>query len=60
MRIKKKGLYVMKTKDVVLNETKNQKGKLEKLLTKICIDLKINNYKAIIKKFLDNKEEYKK
>lgn len=56
----REGLYVMKTKDVVLNETKNQKGKLEKLLTKICIDLKINNYKAIIKKFLDNKEEYKK
>lgn len=50
----------MITKDVVLNETKNQKGKLEKLLTKICIDLKINNYKAIIKNFLDNKEEYKK
>lgn len=47
-------------KDVVEDEEKNQKEKLEKLLTKICIDLKINDYKALIKKFLANKEEYKK
>lgn len=38
----------------------NKKEKFEKLLTKICIDFKINNYNEIIKDFLKNKESHKK
>lgn len=37
-------------KDVVLNE-KERKEKFENLLTKICKDFKINNYKTVVKKF---------
>lgn len=43
-------------KDVVLNEVKKKEGNFEKLLTKICIDLKIDNCREVVKRFLeDNK-----
>lgn len=47
-------------KNVVLNEEDERKEKFEKLLTKICMDLKINNSSVVIKKFMKNrKKQYK-
>lgn len=47
-------------RDLVNEVINNEKEKFEKLLTKICIDLKINNYKKLIKDFLKNRESHKK
>lgn len=46
-------------RDVVLNE-EERKEKFEKLLTKICMDFKINNSSVVIKRFIKNrKNQYK-
>lgn len=37
----------------------NRNEKLEILLTKICIDLKINEYREVIKCFLNNRRNHK-
>ena len=41
-------------KDVVLNEVK-RKEKFENLLTKICLDLNIDNYKKEIEIFIERR-----
>lgn len=46
----REGLF-MEEKEIVLKEKKNSK-KFIKLLTKICLDLKVKNYKEEIKDFL--------
>ena len=42
-------------RDVVLNE-EERKEKFEKLLTKICMDFKINNSSVVIKRFIKNRK----
>ena len=39
-------------KDVVLDEARKNEENFEKLLTKICIDFKIDNYREVVKRFL--------
>ena len=46
-------------KDVVLDEVKNKEGNFEKLLTKICIDFKIDNYREVVKRFLEYNKRIK-
>ena len=45
-------------RNVVLDE-KERKEKFEKLLTKICMDFKINNSSVVIKRFIKSgKKQY--
>lgn len=44
-------------KNVVLNEVKDKKEKFEKLLTKICLDFKINNYEEEVRRFINKTGE---
>ena len=46
-------------KDVVLDEVKNKEGNFEKLLTKICIDFKIDDYREVVKRFLEDNKQIK-
>ena len=46
-------------KDVVLNEVKKNEENFEKLLTKICIDFKIDNYREVVKRFLEDNKRIK-
>lgn len=42
--------------DVVLNE-EERKEKFEKLLTKICMEFKINNSSVVIKRFIKKQKK---
>lgn len=46
-------------KDVEVYGVRSKEGQFEKLLTKICIDLKINNYEEVINCFLNNRKNNK-
>lgn len=59
LNYEREGLFMKGTEDIVLDEVVkelskkyNRSEKFIKLLTKICVKFKINNYKETIKNFL--------